>query len=526
MISIGSIGPKKSSYPPQPSRTTTQQAIQAGLEELARQNLIEGELYDNTTMTDAGKLTLSGLECCPPADENDLSTPPCKPPHWTVPAVLAIFGGLNNGYNLVVVAEILGDLRSEKILTSPIQEGIFVASINVGIVAMLPLGAYLSDTYGRLPTVVIGESVVVLAAILQIFCSSAITLTLTRTVVGFGMALCVLLKPLYIAELAHRDHRGKLLIMFSVAFSTGLLIVSVVSAFQQEGARNWRLLLGVGAIPSLVLILAAQFYLVESPVWLDLVRARRNEQEHEEEDDPDVATGLTTGETVPRRQRPSPPRTDSAPTPGSCCTVLLELFDSNHVGGTMLTMFLLGLMYELDGMWMLVQYRNDVLDDVVSSKTEMHKWAIALCATIFVVSFVPMLLVDRIGRRPFLIVGVIGSTLSKLTFAIFSSSTKGWPMAFLLLVWAGFSQMGIGCMANVIVSEVFGPRHRSVGMCFIYWTMLSTGMLMSLAYRPLQLVIGNQGWVYVFTFASVLLSVPVILRLPETAKTEIGEVTT
>ena len=119
-------------------------------------------------------------------------------------SALAVFGGVNNGYNMVVVAEILTNMRTDKILNTAVQEGIFVASINVGIVLMLPLGAYLADKYGRLRTVIVGEIIVVVASLLQMFCFTALSLTLSRTCVGFGMALCVLLKPLYIAELVRR----------------------------------------------------------------------------------------------------------------------------------------------------------------------------------------------------------------------------------------------------------------------------------------------------------------------------------
>ena len=76
------------------------------------------------------------------------TTTPTKHPHWTVPAILALCGGVNNGYNMIVVAEILVDLRAGKMLRTDLQEGHFVASVNLGIVLMLPLGAYLADHYG------------------------------------------------------------------------------------------------------------------------------------------------------------------------------------------------------------------------------------------------------------------------------------------------------------------------------------------------------------------------------------------
>ena len=361
---------------------------------------------------------LTGIECCPPSHQGKKNDgEPLQYPHWTIPAALAVFGGFNNGYNMIVVAEILEKLRRDKILTTAVQEGIFVASINVGIVLMLPLGAYLADKYGRLRTVIVGEIIVVVASLLQMFCFSALSLTLSRTCVGFGMALCVLLKPLYIAELADPNHRGKLITLFSVAFMSGVLVVALLATTMQSNQGNWRLLLGIGAVPSLLLILAAQFYLVESPVWLRMVEQRSNASaptggDGDDGDDDDEARSLTTGALVANNDRH---------TPGKCSQVFCELFSTaatrNGVGGTTWIAFLSAMLYESDGMWMLVQYRNDVFKETVG-QANVHLFAMLLCTVGLVANIVPILLVDRVGRRVLIMVGVTGSVLFKLIFAV------------------------------------------------------------------------------------------------------------
>lgn len=465
---------------------------------------------------------LTGIECCPPSHQGKKNDgEPLQYPHWTIPAALAVFGGFNNGYNMIVVAEILEKLRRDKILTTAVQEGIFVASINVGIVLMLPLGAYLADKYGRLRTVIVGEIIVVVASLLQMFCFSALSLTLSRTCVGFGMALCVLLKPLYIAELADPNHRGKLITLFSVAFMSGVLVVALLATTMQNNQGNWRLLLGIGAVPSLLLILAAQFYLVESPVWLRMVEQRSNASAPTggDGDDDDEARSLTTGALVANNDRH---------TPGKCSQVFCELFSTaatrNGVGGTTWIAFLSAMLYESDGMWMLVQYRNDVFKETVG-QANVHLFAMLLCTVGLVANIVPILLVDRVGRRVLIMVGVTGSVLFKLIFAVVvGAKVVGWPVGLLLLLWAGFAQMGIMTVCNIVISELFGPRHRSVGMCFIYWCMLMVGVLLNFAYRPVALIIGHQGWACIFAACSVVTSVPLLMSLPETMRTKIIDV--
>eukprot|EP00946_MAST-07B_sp_MAST-7B-sp1_P002817 g2817.t1 len=422
-------------------------------------------------------------------------------PHWSAPAILAVFGGLNNGFNMIVVAEILEPLRRERILNTPLQEGFFVASIGFGIVLMMPAGAFLADKYGRRITVVVGESVVVCASLLQVFCSSFLALTLVRMIVGCGMALCVLLKPLYIAELCNPLDRGKILALFSTAFSVGVLLVSILGAVPERKDLNWRVLLSIGAVPSFVLVLAAHFYLEESPVWLDLVEGEN--EKRGAEDVVDEAVALKSGQVLPQPRRLS------------CSKAFCELFDSECAGPTTLTAFLTGMLLELDGLWMLVQYRNDVFS---ACGVEPHVFAVVLCSALLLINVVPGILVDSVGRRPLLKAGVAGSVLSKLVAAIGLStgSFTGWPLALFVLLWGMFAHFGISVIANIIISELFEPQHRSVGMCFAFMCMLGTGILLNLAYRPAVEIIGHHGWMFIFLSASIAIAIPLLNRLPET----------
>ena len=446
---------------------------------------------------------MTSLECCPsPKDDN--KKPTKTVPHWIQPVVLAIFGGFNNGYNLIVVAEILLQLRSQKILITPTQEGIFVASINLGIILMMPLGAYLADKYGRLRTVVIGESVVVLASLSQIFCNNAVSLTLARIAVGFGMSLCVLLKPLFIAEISDPKHRGKMMTLFSLCFSLGVFVVAVLG--NAKNTVSWRTLLGMGAVPSLILVIAAQFYLTESPVWLNMVSHKPVAF------DDDEARGLTTDKVNKDRIE----STQNKAKQGKCSSVFFELFDkSNGIGQMTFIGILIGLMLVLDGLWLLITYRNDVFTD------DQHYWAILLCTVLLVINIPIMLLVDKIGRKKLVVVGVIGSVLARLMGVIlFAINVEGWISNMTLIVYAIFAQI-INAVGYAIVSELYGARHRSVGMCFIFLIILTLGLFLSLIYKQVELIIGNQGWFLIFLIMQVIIGVPLILKLPETKGKEI-----
>ena len=201
-----------------------------------------------------------------------------------------------------------------------------------------------------------------------------------------------------------------------------------------------------------------------------------------------------------------------------------ELFDGAAAGSATLVAVLTGMLFEMDGVWMLIQYRNDIFDTAVG-RENVHIYAVVMCAALVFVSIVPAMLVDTVGRRPLLKVGVIGSILAKIVAAVGLSTgwLSGWPLGLFILLWAFFAQFGISVTSTIIISEVFAPRHRSVGMCFTFMCMLSTGVILNFAYRPAVGVIGHHGWMYLFAGTSAAIAMPLLQRLPETKGRRIGE---
>jgi MFS transporter, SP family, arabinose:H+ symporter len=73
---------------------------------------------------------------------------------------------------------------------------------------------------------------------------------------------------MYISELAPASHRGRLVAMFQFNIVLGILIAFLSNYLLQDiGDNAWRWMLGVQAVPSVILLLAILF-VPESPRWL------------------------------------------------------------------------------------------------------------------------------------------------------------------------------------------------------------------------------------------------------------------
>jgi SP family arabinose:H+ symporter-like MFS transporter len=139
----------------------------------------------------------------------------------------------------------------------------------------------LSDRLGRRPVLKIAAALFAVSAIASALAPNFITLVAARMLGGFGVGAALIIAPMYIAEIAPADLRGRMVsfnqlnivIGISAAYFSNFLILSLGQsdlAWAQTlgmGAWAWRWMLGVEALPAIFYFLAL-FFVPESPRWL------------------------------------------------------------------------------------------------------------------------------------------------------------------------------------------------------------------------------------------------------------------
>lgn len=125
----------------------------------------------------------------------------------------------------------------------------------------------LNDLLGRRLSLIIGCFVFTLGALLMAIADSYETLLVGRMVVGYAVGISSSTVPQYIAELAPPARRGVLVSINNAAIVTGQVCASLVDGALSNMHDGWRLMLGLGGVPSLVM-LAGLTILPESPRWL------------------------------------------------------------------------------------------------------------------------------------------------------------------------------------------------------------------------------------------------------------------
>lgn len=192
-------------------------------------------------------------------------------------ALLVAFGEFIDGYDLLVMGAALIFIQPQFDLT-PSEVGLLGASTFLGAMIGLIVFGDMSDRLGRRAIFVINLFFFVAFAIASAFVTSTVQLFVMRFLVGVGVGMDIPTSTAYLAEIAPRRQRGRiqgslLNIMWVLgAMSSTLVALPLIHWFGNEA---WRWMLGLAALPALLILLGRKG-LPESPRWL-LSRGRVEE---------------------------------------------------------------------------------------------------------------------------------------------------------------------------------------------------------------------------------------------------------
>ncbi|KAL6635426.1 hypothetical protein ACP70R_028097 [Stipagrostis hirtigluma subsp. patula] len=185
-------------------------------------------------------------------------------------AIAAAIGNMLQGWDNATIAGALLYIRREFHLESqPGMVGLLVATSLVGATAITTFSGPLSDSVGRRPMLIASSLLYFGSGLMMLWAPDVPVLLLSRLVVGFAIGLAVTLVPVYISETSPPEIRGQLNTLPQFTGSGGMFLsYCMVFAMTLAARPDWRLMLGVLFLPSLLYVLLTVFFLPESPRWL------------------------------------------------------------------------------------------------------------------------------------------------------------------------------------------------------------------------------------------------------------------
>ncbi|XP_015697785.2 monosaccharide-sensing protein 2-like [Oryza brachyantha] len=185
-------------------------------------------------------------------------------------AIAAAIGNLLQGWdNATIAGAVLYIKREFHLETQPSVEGLVVAMSLIGATIITTFSGPVSDIVGRRPMLIASSLLYFAGGLIMLWSPNVYVLLLARLVDGFGVGLAVTLVPVYISETSPPEIRGRLNTLPQFTGSGGMFFsYCMIFAMTLSPSPNWRIMLGVLFMPSLLYLFVTVFYLPESPRWL------------------------------------------------------------------------------------------------------------------------------------------------------------------------------------------------------------------------------------------------------------------
>ena len=433
-------------------------------------------------------------------------------------AAITATGGLLFGYDTGVISGALLFIREDFAPLSPFMEGIIVSTLLVGAVVGALAGGPLSDRVGRRPSALVAAVVFGAGALAVAFAPSVAFIVFGRFLLGLGVGLASMIVPLYIAEIAPADRREALVSLNQLMITIGILLSYIVGvAFTP--IEGWRWMFGVALIPALVLFFG-MLRLPESPRWhfnqgqTDRARAVLGRTRSPEE----VDFELREMEEIRRAEEEQEERVGYA-----------ELL-SPYVRPALIIGLGLAIFQQITGINTVIYYAPTILQGVGFSEGGAIA-ATALGVGVVNVGFtvLAVYIIDRAGRRPLLIIGLIGMIISlALLGVVFATGGAGGAAGLLATVCLGLYiasfAISLGPVFWLMISEIYPLNIRGKAMSVASIANWGSNWLVALTFPVLLATFGGAGSFWLFAVLGVVAWFFVYFRVPETKGKTLEEI--
>jgi SP family galactose:H+ symporter-like MFS transporter len=256
----------------------------------------------------------------------------------------------------------------------------------------------LADRFGRRPMLAATAAVFVAGAIVSALAGTVSEILAGRAVIGLGVGAASMLTPLYISEVAPSARRGMLVSFNQLAMTMGILVSNLVG-YAFAGHADWRLMLGLGGAPALLLGVGVLF-MPETPSWL-VGRGRIEQAKHALQTLRGHADTKTEMARIQAERNADILRSSSKNSWHSTSRMPLVI-------GVSLAIF-----QQATGINTVIYFAPFIFQSAGLSSASAAILATAgIGAVNVVMTVVAMWLIDRAGRRPLLMVGLFGMGIS------------------------------------------------------------------------------------------------------------------
>ena len=438
--------------------------------------------------------------------------------------LVAAMGGLLFGYDWVVIggAKPFYELYFN-IAASPVLQGVAMSTALIGCLIGAMVAGALADRYGRKPLLITAAVLFTISAIATGAFNNFALFNVARFLGGIGIGVASTLSPMYIAEVAPAEIRGRLVSLNQMTIVLGILAAQIVNWLLAQpvpdgftnadilaswnGQMGWRWMFWAETVPAATFLMLA-FFIPESPRYLALKST--SQQVNGSTDG--AASGewslLQLSQVATEVERSSTSRQEKVG--------LRELGRKKYQG-----VLVLGIVIAVFQQWcgtnVIFNYAQEIFSAAGYAVGDVLFNIVITGIANVVFTIVALYTVDRIGRRSLMLLGAGGLCLIYLVLGTcYHFHVTGFFMVVLVVAAIACYAMTLGPVTWVLLSEIFPDRVRGAAMAvctFALWTGCCT---LTFSFPSLNAALGSSGTFWIYSTICLCGFLFFLRKLPET----------
>ncbi len=399
---------------------------------------------------------------------------------------ISALGGMLFGYDIGVISGAILFIKKEFSLSSGMEE-IVVSAVLLGSLIGAAAGGVLSDKLGRRKLLLVTAIIFTVGAIGAALSTGVVVLIMARIVAGAAIGIASFVAPLYISEIAPVKIRGKLVSVNQVALTSGIVISYLVDyAFADSG--SWRWMFAMAAVPAIAFGIGLLF-IPDSPRWLSSVG--------KDEEALKVLKAIRIPSEVDNELKDI--QHSISQQKGNWSELLSPLLRPAMIVGIGLA-----IAQQITGINTVIYYAPTIFKFAgLTSASVAILASVGVGAINLLFTLIAMQLIDRVGRRPLLLISLSGMTVSLFVLGLAFhlpqlSGSLGWIAIISLMVYVGSFAVGLGPVFWLVLSEIYPLRIRGRAMSLGTIANWGANLVVALTFLSLTDILGKPGTFWLF----------------------------
>lgn len=424
-------------------------------------------------------------------------------------SIISAITGFLFGFDEGITSGVLETINKDFQLTHS-ETGFMIGLLPFGALIAACLTGRFSDWVGRLRVLYLIAIFFILATVGILLTHSFTVLCIMRVILGLSIGMSVVVTPMYIAETAPTEIRGKLVIYFQLAITLGILCSYIINLFI-VGALPWRWVFAMGLIPSITLFIGALF-LPESPRWL-YINGKVDEAHR-------VLAKLYGRKYHPKKIEEELLLIKKSLKKEKSSGVWKALLSRKALPCLILGVALF-FFQQVSGINVVIYYAPIIFHSMQLGSSSTQLLATVGIGTLNVVmTVIAMRWIERLGRRPLLLSSLAGAAISLGLIAIatsFEGAFFQWVSAISIFLFIASFAFGLGPLPYILISEIFPIKIRGQGMSL---SAASNWAFNTLVVASFPVLLKDWGISLVFLFYSIACVIGLLFAIRYTPETK------